>query len=103
LTNGGRFLLSAGQEVIIPLAFRRPQRANEWFLVDDAGAKHFFSADPTKMIVRIYGGPAPGNALVFIIADAGWKAMPTVSTVPSDVSLRTMSGTRFGGLGSLIG
>ncbi|MCC8966461.1 hypothetical protein H8A95_30090 [Bradyrhizobium sp. Pear76] len=50
----GRFLLSAGQEAIIPLAFHRPQRANEWFLVDGSGTKHFFSADSTKMIVRIY-------------------------------------------------
>jgi hypothetical protein len=85
----GRFLLSAGQEVLIPLAVHRPQRANEWFLVDEHGEKHFFSANPTKMILRIYGGPSPGNALVFINTDAGWRAMPTVSTVPSDATLRT--------------
>ena len=89
----GRFLLSAGQEVLIPLAFHRSQRANEWFLVDEHGARHFFSADPTKMIVRIYGGPAPGNALIFINTDAGWRAMPTISTVPSDATLRNLSGT----------
>jgi hypothetical protein len=99
----GRFLLSAGQEVVIPLAFHRPQRANEWFLVDEHGARHFFSADATKMIVRIYGGPAPGNALVFINTDAGWKAMPTVSTVPSDATLRTLSRTGLGAIGQLTG
>lgn len=86
----GRFLLSAGQEVKVPLAFHRPQRANEWFLFDEHGAKHFFSADPTKMLVRIYGGPAPGNALVFINTDAGWHAMPTVSTIPSDATLHSL-------------
>lgn len=94
----GRFLLSSGQEAIIPLAFHRPQRANEWFLVDDSGTKHFFSADPTKMIVRIYGGPAPGNALVFINTDAGWKALPMVSTVSSDVTLWSISAARLDSL-----
>jgi hypothetical protein len=95
----GRFLLSAGQEAIIPLAFHRPQRANEWFLVDDSGTKHFFSADPTKIIVRIYGGPAPGSALVFINTDAGRKALPTVSTVPSGVTLWSMSTAPLDSLG----
>ena len=95
----GRFLLSSGQEAIMPLAFHRPQRANEWSLLDDSGNKHFFSADPTKIIMRIYGGPAPGNALVFINTDAGWKALPTVSTVPSDVTLRSMSATPLDSLG----
>jgi hypothetical protein len=99
----GRFLLSAGQEANIPLAFHRPQRANEWFLVDDSGTKHFFSADPTKIILRVYGGPAPGNALVFINTDAGWKALPTVSTVPSDVTLWSMSAARLDSLGPLTG
>jgi hypothetical protein len=99
----GRFLLSAGQEAIIPLAFHRPQRANEWFLVYDSGTKHFFSADPTKMILRVYGGPAPGNALVFINTDAGWKALPTVSTVPSDVTLWSMSAARLDSLGPSTG
>jgi hypothetical protein len=99
----GRFLLSAGQEAIIPLMFHRLQRANEWFFVDDSGTKHFFSADPTKMILRVYGGPAPGNALVFINTDAGWKALPTVSTVPSDVTLWDMSAARPDSLGPLTG
>ena len=89
--------------MIIPLAFHRPQRANEWFLVDDSGTKHFFSADPTKMILRVYGGPAPGNALVFINTDAGWKALPTVGTVPSDVTLWSMSAARLDSLGPLTG
>lgn len=99
----GRFLLSAGQEVMIPMAFHRRQRANEWFLVDERGARHFFSADPTKMIVRIYGGPAPGNALVFINTDAGWRAMPSLSTVSSDTTPRTLSGAGLGANGQLTG
>jgi hypothetical protein len=85
----GRFLLSAGQEVTIPLALHRVQRANEWFLIDETGETYFLGANPAKMIVRIYGGPSPGNALVFIDTDVGWRAVPSVSTVASDVTLRS--------------
>jgi hypothetical protein len=84
----GRFSLSAGREVIIPVVFHRPQRANEWFLIDDSGEKYFFSANPTKMLLRLYGGPSPGNALLFVDTDAGWHAMPSVSTVPSEYTMR---------------
>lgn len=84
----GRFMLSSGQEVAIPLAFYRPQRANEWFLIDDGGKPHVFSANPTKMLLRLYGGPSLGAAEVYINTDAGWKALPSVRTVPSDFSLR---------------
>ncbi len=83
----GRFSLSSGQDVVIPIAFHRAQRPNEWFFISEAGQKYFFSADPTKLIARIYGGPSPGNALVFLNTDAGWNAMPSVETVASDVSL----------------
>jgi hypothetical protein len=83
----GRFSLSAGQDVVIPLTFRRAQRANEWFFIGETGERYSYSADPTKLIARIYGGPSPGNALVFINTDAGWNAMPSVETVASDVSL----------------
>lgn len=83
----GRFLLSAGQEVAVPLAFYRQQRANEWYLIDDAAKKYFFSANPTKMLLRIFGGPSPGAAVAFIDTDAGWHALPSVRTVPSDFSL----------------
>jgi hypothetical protein len=83
----GRFLLSAGQEMPIPLAFYRPQRANEWYFVDDAGKQHFFSANPTKILIRIVGGTSPGHALVYIDTDAGWRPHPSVRTVPSDFSL----------------
>jgi hypothetical protein len=85
----GRFSLYAGQDVVIPLAFHRAQRANEWFFISETGERYFYSADPTKLIARIYGGPSPGNALVFINTDAGWNAMPSVETVASDVSLLT--------------
>jgi hypothetical protein len=84
----GRFSLSAGQEVIIPVVFHRQQRANEWFLIDDRGEKYFFPANPTKMLLRLYGGPSPGNALLFVDTDAGWHATPSVSTVPSEYTMR---------------
>jgi hypothetical protein len=83
----GRFLLSAGQEVAIPLALHRPQRANEWYLIDDGGKPHFFSANPTKMLLRLHGGPSPGCAVAFVDTDAGWNAIPSVRTVPSGSSL----------------
>jgi hypothetical protein len=83
----GRFLLSAGQEVAIPRAFRRAQRANEWYLIDDSGKAHFFSANPTKMLLQLHGGPSPGSAVAFIDTDAGWSAIPSVRTVPSGFSL----------------
>jgi hypothetical protein len=51
------------------------------------GKKYFLSAAPTKMILPIYGGPAPGNALVSIDVDAGWKVFATVKTVPSGYTL----------------
>ncbi|HEY7244492.1 MAG TPA: hypothetical protein VH678_11500 [Xanthobacteraceae bacterium] len=31
----GRFILSPGQEAIIPVLFQRPQRANEWFFAGE--------------------------------------------------------------------
>jgi hypothetical protein len=85
----GRFMLSTGQEVSIPLAFHRPQRANEWYLIDDAGKPHFFSANPTKMLLRLFGGPSAGGALAFIDTDASWNALPSVKTVPSEFSLQS--------------
>lgn len=83
----GSFPIFAGQQVIIPLAFRSPQRANEWFLFDENGQSYFIPADPTKILLRIYGGAAPGAAEVFINTDAGWNAMPSVRTVPTDFVL----------------
>jgi hypothetical protein len=85
----GRFLLSAGQEVTVPLVFHRTERANEWVFIDETGERYFFGANPTKTIVRIYGGPSPGNALVFIDTDADWRALPSVRTVASDVTLHS--------------
>ncbi len=61
----GSFPIFAGQQVIIPLAFRSPQRANEWFLFDENGQSYFIPADPTKILLRIYGGAAPGAAVVY--------------------------------------
>lgn len=83
----GSFPIFAGQQAIIPLAFRSPQRANEWFLFDENGQSHFIPANPTKMLLHIYGGAAPGAALAFIDTDAGWNAMPSVLTVPTDFTL----------------
>jgi hypothetical protein len=84
----GPFVLLRGQEAVIPLLFHRPQRSNEWFFADERGTTFFLSANPTKLILRIYGGPSPGNALVFVDTDAGWNAMPSVKTVPSDFTLK---------------
>jgi hypothetical protein len=84
----GRFSLSSGQEVVVPLVFYRPERSNEWFFFDESGAAYFVPANPTKMILRIYGGSAPGNAVVFIDVDAGWKPFPSIKTVSSDFSLQ---------------
>jgi hypothetical protein len=83
----GHFSLASGQEVVVPLAFC-PERRNEWFFFDESGKAYFIPANPTKMILRIYGGGAPGNALVFIDVDAGWKAFPSIKTVPSDFRLQ---------------
>jgi hypothetical protein len=85
----GLFPLLAGQEATIPLAFHSPKRANEWFLFDENGQSYFIPADPTKMLLRVYGGASPGSALVFIDTDAGWNAMPSVETVPTDFVLNT--------------
>jgi hypothetical protein len=86
IRNGerGPFPIFAGQQAVIPLAFRSPQRTSEWFLFDENGRSHFIPADPTKMLLRIFGGGAPGAAEVFINTDAGWNAMPSVRTVSSD-------------------
>lgn len=83
----GSFRLSVGQTVSVPIFVRRPQRANEWFLIDDLGERHFFSANPTKLILRLYGGPTPGNICVYVNTDASWKPIPNVETIPSDVTL----------------
>lgn len=87
----GRFLLSAGQEIPIPLAFHRPERANEWFLIDDNGKPYFFSVNPIKMVLHLFGGPSAGAAEAFIDTDAGWQALPSVRMVPLDFSLRPNS------------
>lgn len=83
----GRFSLSRGQKKIVPLAFRATIRANEWFLFDENGNKYFVPANPTKMIVRIYGGTAPGNALIYLDTDAGWNVFPSVKTIPTNHTL----------------
>jgi hypothetical protein len=84
----GRFRLDRGQRRAIPLAYRRPNRRNEWFFIDENGKTYFRSADATKMVLRIYGGPAPGNALVYLNIDAGWNPSPSVKTVASDYTLK---------------
>jgi hypothetical protein len=84
----GSFSLSARQETMIPLAFHAPKGANEWFLFDENGQRYFIPANPTKMLMRIYGGAAPGSALAFIDTDAGWNALPSVQTVPTDFTLK---------------
>lgn len=79
----GSFPILPGQQAIVPLAFRSPKRANEWFLFDENGQSYYIPADPTKMLLRIYGGATPGAAVAFIDTDAGWNAMPSVQTVPT--------------------
>ena len=83
----GSFPILPGQQAIVPLAFRSSKRANEWFLFDENGQSYFIPADPTKILLRIYGGAAPGAAVAFIDTDAGWNAMPSVRTVPTDFIL----------------
>ncbi|WP_354082167.1 hypothetical protein [Bradyrhizobium sp. S3.3.6] len=89
IRNGerGPFAIFAGQQAIVPLAFRSAQRANEWFLFDENGRNYLIPADPTKMLLRVYGGSAPGAAEVFINTDVGWNAMPSVRTVTTDFRL----------------
>jgi nucleoside phosphorylase len=82
-----RFLLSKGQEAIIPLVFRGPVRANEWFFIDESGKKYFVPADSTKIIVHIFGCAGPAAALAFIDLDAHWNVFPRVKTVASDHTL----------------
>jgi nucleoside phosphorylase len=82
-----KFPLSKRQKAVIPLIFQGPIRPNEWFFIDENGTKYFLPANPTKIIVRIYGGAAPGTALIFIDLDAGWHVFPSVKTVASDHTL----------------
>jgi nucleoside phosphorylase len=84
-----KFSLSKGQKAVIPLVFRGPIRANEWFFIDENGTKYFVPANPTKIIARIYGGAAPGTVLVYIDLDAGWNVFPSVKTIPSEHTLET--------------
>jgi hypothetical protein len=84
----GSFALLAGQEITIPLAFHSPNRSNEWFMFDENGKRYFIPANPAKLLLRIYGGAAPGSALVFVDTDAGWNALPSVQTVPTDFALK---------------
>ena len=83
----GRFPLSRGEEVILPLIFRGPIRANEWFLIDESGKKYFVPANSTKIIVHIYGAAGSAAALVSIDLDAGWNVFPSARTVTSDHTL----------------
>jgi nucleoside phosphorylase len=91
----GRFALSRGQKKNVPLAFRAMIRANEWFLFDENENKYFVPANPTKIIVRIYGGTAPGNALIYLDTDAGWNVFPSVKTIPSDHMLKDETGPGY--------
>jgi hypothetical protein len=83
----GPFGLPSRQEVMIPLAFHAPKRAHEWFLFDENGQRYFIPANPTKIVLRIFGGVSPGSALVFIDTDAGWNALPSIETVPMNFTL----------------
>jgi hypothetical protein len=83
----GPFTLLAGQEAMVPLAFHSPIRANEWFLFDENSQSYFIPANPVKLLMRVYGGVLPGSALAFISTDAGWNAMPSVETVPTNFIL----------------
>ena len=86
----GSFPIYAGQQTLVPLAFRSAHRANEWFLFDENGQSYFIPANPAKMLLRVYGGAAQGAAEVFIDTDAGWNAMPSVRIVPTDFVLNEM-------------
>jgi hypothetical protein len=83
----GHFALARGQKRLLPIVFRGPTRANEWFFFDENERKYFVPARPRKIILRIYGGCAPGNALVYLDIDPGWNVLPSVKTVPSGYTL----------------
>jgi hypothetical protein len=83
----GPFVLLPSQDVMIPLVFHSPIRANEWLLFDEHGQRYFVPADPMKLLLRIHGGLSPGAAVAFINTDAGWNAMPSIETVPMDFVL----------------
>ena len=87
----GSFPIYAGQQTLVPLAFRSAHRANEWFLFDENGQSYFIPANPAKMLLRLYGGAAQGAAEVFIDTDAGWNAVPSVRIVPTDFVLNEMN------------
>jgi hypothetical protein len=57
-------------------------------LFDENGQCYFLPANPTKMVLHIYGGSSPGAALVFIDTDAAWNPFPSVKTVHADFTLR---------------
>ena len=54
-------------------------------------SKLFHPSRSDQNAVRIYGGAAPGAAEVFINTDAGWNAMPSVRTVPTDFVLNQVA------------
>jgi hypothetical protein len=92
----GPFALLSGQQMMIPLAYHSPNRPNEWFLFDENGERYFLPANPTKMVLHIYGGLSPGAALVFIDTDAAWNPFPLVETVHTDFTLRAAADPALG-------
>jgi hypothetical protein len=80
----GRFMLSAGQPTTIPIVYKGPVRKNEWFFFDETGAHYLIPANPTKVVLGIYGGKFDGKLLVFIDTDAGWQPTPSMSTVANE-------------------
>jgi hypothetical protein len=77
----GRFKLSKGQRKPIPIFFVLRTRKNEWFFIDERGKKYPLTAQPTRVVLHIYGGKETRLVRLFIDVDAGWNPFPRLETV----------------------
>ena len=79
----GRFQLSAGQPKRIPIIFRRSNRANDWFFFSEKGKRLGAFANPTILLVGVYGIGAPVRVRLFIDVDAGWAVHARIESSQS--------------------
>jgi hypothetical protein len=77
----GRFKLSKGQRKPVPIFFAHARRKNEWFFIDEQGQKYPLTAQPTRVVLQIYGGKETQVVRIFIDTDAGWKPHPNLEAV----------------------
>jgi hypothetical protein len=81
-SKSGRFMLSKGQSITIPVLVFREQRKNEWFFFDENGKGFFVSANPIELSIRIYGGADPVETPLFVQTDAGSNPFPVLTQAP---------------------